>query len=483
MLHSLEFENFKSWGGRHRLDLGRITGLFGPNSSGKSSIIHLLLLLKQTVESPGSTVVLNFSDNTNEYIDFGSFVDIITDHDVHKPLSYSLDWTPRIFPRTYHEHSLASMVLSNTIQVIHGGKAEEVIVSRLAYKADARYGDDSDNISRTYNDRFSGLLLLELSRTNDGNFTADVFFQGCRVLDLPDVRKPTGLYRINRESRQDMMYELDCRYDNGIDRIPKSAKHKSGYALKDHLDEILEQAEYHTAQLFQDISYIGPLRSYPHRNYTWTGTIPGTVGHRGEQAMQVLLAEKPETSNAVSKWMRKLGIAESLSLEPVGHGARIWEALVEQQHGTTRVNLADVGFGVSQVLPVIVALLSAQPGSLVILEHPEIHLHPKIQSDLADLLIDIANTGEIQILLESHSEHLLARIQRRIAESSNGEGGMAPEDFRLYFCSLHEGKSQLTPLDVQRSGVIANWPADFFGDILEDRLALGGFSLKADNSA
>ena len=78
MLHSLEFENFKSWAGPHRLEFGRITGLFGANSSGKSSIIHLLLLLKQTVESPDSTLVLNFGGSPSEYIDFGSFKDIVT---------------------------------------------------------------------------------------------------------------------------------------------------------------------------------------------------------------------------------------------------------------------------------------------------------------------------------------------------------------------------------------------------------------------
>ena len=173
--------------------------------------------------------------------------------------------------------------------------------------------------------------------------------------------------------------------------------------------------------------------------------------------------------------MRKLGIAESLSLEPVGEGARIWEALVEQQAGETRVNLADVGFGVSQVLPVIVALLSAQPGSLVILEHPEIHLHPKIQSELADLLIDVANAGEIQILVESHSEHLLARIQRRVAEANRNGDGLTPDDVRLYFCELEQGRSKRRKLEMLPSGVITNWPRDFFGDMLAERMALSGF--------
>ena len=131
----------------------------------------------------------------------------------------------------------------------------------------------------------------------------------------------------------------------------------------------------------------------------------------------------------------------------------------------------------------IVALLSAPPGSLVILEHPELHLHPSAQSELADLLIEVASAGEIQILVESHSEHLLARIQRRIAESSRGNGSLAPEDVRLYFCEQREGRSTLTELVMQESGVITNWPPDFFGDMLAERMAMSGFYPKSDGRA
>ena len=263
------------------------------------------------------------------------------------------------------------------------------------------------------------------------------------------------------------------------------------------LESTIGRVENYATQLLRRIVYLGPLRDYPHRNYGWTGAIPATIGHRGEEAIQVLLAGASEKSSekrrkhtsparsatidAVTHWLRRLGIGESLSTQQVGRGARIWEARLHQHDGGAH-NLADVGFGVSQVLPVIVALLSAPRGSLVILEHPEIHLHPRVQSDLADLLIDIANTGEIQILLESHSEHLLARIQRRISESSGTDGGLKPEDIRLYFCEQLKGKSKLTSLEVQPSGVITNWPDDFFGDILAERMALSGFYPASEDS-
>ena len=406
MLKSLEFENFKSWGGRHRLEFGRITGLFGPNSSGKSSVFHLLLLLKQTVESPDSTVVLNFGGNPTDYVDFGSFIDIITDHDASKTLAYSLDWTLDGDKYSCHDHSVRRIYISSTIDLVPGNRGGEVVVSRLDYKADVGYPDGNlkTDTKASYRDISSGPFAIESSRDIHGAYTASVYFQGKTVFKSKDILNPIGPYRFNPNSIHEMMGDIFSRNYDGEGR----SKNVAGDSyIADVLDEVTEQAEHHTFQLLNRMVYLGPLRYYPRRNYTWTGVAPTTVGHRGEQAIQVLLAEKEATVEAVSKWMQRLGVSGEFSLRQAGEGSRIWEPLLELQNGSSNVNLVDVGFGVSQVLPVIVALLSARRGSLVILEHPDIHLHPSAQSALADLLIDISNTGDIQILVESHSEHLL----------------------------------------------------------------------------
>ena len=484
MLKSLEFSNLKSWGGPHRLDFGRITGLFGANSSGKSSIIHLLLLLKQTVESPDSTLVLNFGGTINEYVDFGSFVDIVTDHDSKRNISFSLQWTPNSAARL---RSSDHLVFASTIKAIQRRRGEEVVVNRLRYDVHVK-----PRFFPAYTQKFNGSVSMEATRGPRGGYTIQTILGDGTVFqpkrNLRDFG-PTGLHRIPAQAIQAIYHEMEKA---------SFAKDDDHFLTQYALNQILREAENGTTQLLQNIIYLGPLRDYPHRNYAWTGATPSTVGHRGEEAIQVLLAETLQRANtkrrkrgsrpsrsatieSVTHWLRRLGIAESLSLEQVGRGARIWEARLHQQDSNSQINLADVGFGVSQVLPVIVALLSAPPGSLVILEHPEIHLHPRIQSELADLLIDVAKSGEIQILLESHSEHLLARIQRRIAESSREKGGLSCEDVRLYFCEQRRGESSLRPLEVQSSGVITDWPRDFFGDILAERMALSGFPLKVDD--
>ena len=98
-------------------------------------------------------------------------------------------------------------------------------------------------------------------------------------------------------------------------------------------------------------------------------------------------------------------------------------------------------------------------GSTVILEQPEIHLHPLAQAGLADVIIQAVTHRKIQVILESHSEHLLLRLQRRIAEEA-----LASNDVKLYFCDAPKGVSTLTPLDLDLFGNILNWPERFMGD-------------------
>jgi predicted ATPase len=105
----------------------------------------------------------------------------------------------------------------------------------------------------------------------------------------------------------------------------------------------------------------------------------------------------------------------------------------------------------------------------VIIEQPELHLHPSVQASLADLFIAAITAREaseprgVQLLIESHSEHLLRRLQRRIAEEK-----VAPESVAMYVCEPDSAGSRIERLQVDEYGDILNWPPDFFGNELED---------------
>ena len=120
------------------------------------------------------------------------------------------------------------------------------------------------------------------------------------------------------------------------------------------------------------------------------------------------------------------------------------------------VNITDVGLGVSQVLPVLVALIVAEPGQLVYLEQPELHLHPRAQVALARVLADAAKRG-VRVVAETHSSLLLLGVQTLVAE-----GKLSPELVKLHwFTRREDGVTEVKSAEMDEVGAYGNWPEDF----------------------
>ena len=162
-----------------------------------------------------------------------------------------------------------------------------------------------------------------------------------------------------------------------------------------------------------------------------------------------------------------MGLIHSFKLQPIAEGRRDYEIVVKKTAESAEVLITDIGFGVSQLLPVLVLCYYVPEGSTLILEQPEIHLHPSVQADLADVFIDVIKNRNLQIIFESHSEYLLHRLQRRMAEE-----GLAKDQTALYFCRAEGESSQLEELALDEYGNISNWPKDFFGDSTGDLIAM-----------
>ena len=237
-------------------------------------------------------------------------------------------------------------------------------------------------------------------------------------------------------------------------------------------------------ELMRSVLHVGPLREPPRRTYLWSGEQHQHVGQRGERAVEAILAAgerrfnfKPKErlrplDELVAKRLKDMDLIESLEVRPIAAGRKEYEVLLRTSKSLPQVKLTDVGFGISQVLPVIVESLSVPPNSIVIFEQPEIHLHPKVQADLADVFIDAIHAREdgqsrnVQFIIESHSEHFLRRLQRRIAE-----GVLRPEDSALYFVHTEKAEARIEALKVDEFGNIKNWPRNFFGDEMADLVA------------
>jgi len=424
MITKLRAENFKSWKDTGELRLAPLTGLFGTNSSGKTSILQVLLLLKQTVERPSDWHnVLDFGD-AESLVDLGTFDDIIHEHRLDSKLNLSVSW---------------KLPQKMTIERPEGQGTVPLEIDALSFLTSIV--KDGHRVAL---DRF--------------RYTADGHRFGI-------ARNRQGQYRLEPANQDDSVPSPFRCY--GVRDGVSAAYH----ALFSHLKKALEQ-------LFYRIEYLGPLRQYPQRRYTWQGEHPPGVGYQGQQAIPALLAgrvqlltsksggERRSIDERILDWLQTMELIHSYALQPVRDKEKDYEFCVKMRMGGPEVQMADIGFGVSQILPVLILCYYVPEGSILILEQPEVHLHPKVQADLADVFIDVVKERNVQIILESHSEHLLRRLQRRIAEEEISEDKTA-----LYFCQIEDGTSAIERLDVDEYGNIRNWPQGFFGDEMGDLAA------------
>lgn len=220
----------------------------------------------------------------------------------------------------------------------------------------------------------------------------------------------------------------------------------------------------------RSIRYLGPLRAAPRSLHNFS-TSQLDIGINGEYVaavlhtnadQRVLLPEVGGSSrytdlkSALEYWLHQFGMTDSMHTEDWG---RLGISLkVSPPSMEEFVDLTSVGVGVSQILPVIVLCLLAEPGDLVILEQPELHLHPALQQELADFLLECTRSGR-QVLVETHSEHLINRFRRRITEDeSDGTQSLVS----LLFAEQHDGRTTFRESKINAYGGLSeDWPDGF----------------------
>jgi hypothetical protein len=206
------------------------------------------------------------------------------------------------------------------------------------------------------------------------------------------------------------------------------------------------------------------LRGNPERTYPVTGvggTFPGTFEKYVASVIAHWQTEKKEKLEALNRALDSLGLTYRIIAKPVAE-TRVELMVGRLAHGKREgendlVSVADVGFGVSQTLPVLVALLVAEPGQAVYLEEPEIHLHPRAQSQMAGVLADAAVRG-VRVIAETHSSILLRGIQTLVAT-----GKLSPELVKLHWFTRkpEDGSTEIHSADLDKQGAFGDWPEDF----------------------
>lgn len=248
-----------------------------------------------------------------------------------------------------------------------------------------------------------------------------------------------------------------------------------------HLLKLISLASHQLRVDFpKSIKYLRPLRNEPSAVYPFMDQEIGTnIGLKGEYTAAVLhsnknkrirypkpsLNKEHEFSWAISSatlqeachdWLSYLGVVKKV--ETADKGKLGYELQVKIADGDRPQDLTHVGVGVSQILPILVMCLLAEPDNILVLEQPELHLHPKVQSKLCDFFIAMSGSNR-QCLVETHSEYLINRLRLRIAQGTQER--IATES-PIYFIEKNDSASTIRKVEINRFGVIQDWPEDFF---------------------
>lgn len=217
------------------------------------------------------------------------------------------------------------------------------------------------------------------------------------------------------------------------------------------------------------VHHVSPLRFSPERYFLMdkisdSSTSLSTNGKR----ILSILDSQPSIRDEINLWLNKFDL--EVNTDDITH---IIQSIKITDNGLS-LDITDVGFGISQILPVILLSIIAKPGQLTVIEQPEIHIHPKMQSELADFFISQIVDKNKYFLIETHSEALLKRLRRRMAENnSNNTQGISKDQVSIHYVNKRTSKktgSHLNKIEISKSGAF-EWPKDFNDNDIEDTIA------------
>ncbi|MDB5159644.1 MAG: hypothetical protein JWR50_4351 [Mucilaginibacter sp.] len=460
MLTELDLTNFKRFS-RAKIGLRKINVLVGPNNSGKSSVIAALKILIQTLDSYDDQVPLLLNGPLGE---FGTYRDIVYRN--HRGRRLSIGLTAELSSRPFATASSRG--------------PDDSTVSAITYDMHFRYNTKQREIILDAVEVSGGSTeLLAMKASKDSARLTLERFDG-------HVIPPAIKAALSRDIRVRHFVPWPL-----VSRLGNSFSSNAGPAAdfsKEHINVDHTRAiQGYARGLFETLTssdYLGPARTSPQRTYLFNGERRSRIGVAGENMTTLLVKgvksnREPKTSvlDKVNDWLVRTQMARKVEISPISD--RHYEINVENFFTKEKQNIADVGYGHSQVLPILVGGYNMAKGSCFLVEQPELHLHPKAQSELGDFFLDLYNEG-VQSIIETHSEHLILRLQQHIAARN-----ISSDDVAFFYIQNSADAStpcthvtlchDITRLDLDGKGAfIGEWPGGFFPERLQEarKLAL-----------
>jgi predicted ATP-dependent endonuclease of OLD family len=517
MLTQLSLGNYKAFE-KASVNIRPITILLGANSVGKSSIIQLFLMLQQT----GKTGLKSYKSALKlygGYVNLGDPINLFRKRDKSKPLSFSFNIKSRFlgeFLKSDYFESFKETFLRIPMFFPIKGFSEirnkplknkedfskildtilDVITkdtTKIDFKREIRWflGNRHDlyfpeptrankksfvetfeffsNISKAIkSDNFD--ISYDLSLNDNNSLVISRFTVKQDALLLIEMVN-TGQVTISSDFiklTKDEEHEVNKLFiaENTIFSSFSSIRGDSQADVSLKASVVVQiinifQRELNKEFSEDNINYVSPLRAHPKRYYMLDkAKLNLTLDTLDGDAIAEVLKDNTGITKSVNQWLKNFGV----EVDVQGFKEVIHHLIVKQNN--IDLDITDVGFGISQILPVIIQGFLSSNNSTTIIEQPEIHLHPKMQADLADLFIDIVKkTKGKKLVIETHSEYLLKRLRRRISE-----GLISPDDVSICLFSP-QTKSKgavIENLEIAEKGFF-DWPVDFYGgEILKD---------------
>lgn len=444
MFTSIRLRNFKSYKDSAAISLAPLTVIVGQNNAGKSSILHAILMLKQTLQDKAAGAALITS---GPFAELGGFRELLHGKELgpQKTITIELGTPP---------HGLEMMLPK--------GKAKLDLATELS-------------VSFSFAASANRIRVDAVKLSQGNNVVIDVKRAGA-IWEAAILTKAA-----KKHGRLDFFHFLP-RFQI-TSRTPKNEK---SVMLALSLSFFLHMHVQVWSQIFEQVRHIAPLR-LPVPWFGMLGRTPSSdLGAGGENLVHVLADEtqkgkaQKQVVKLVDEWVSKrFAMLKKLRLVNVDRAGTVRSLVGDETNGFKGINVAAMGEGLSQMLPIVARVLMGRPGECLLVEQPEIHLHPRAQADLADLFVDnVRRSKDKQYIVETHSEHLLLRVRRRVAE-----GRISPDKVAVLYVERLGKETAVRRLQLNGKGHFDDWPEGFFEEGYREALKLAEASMAARGKA
>lgn len=442
-LKRIRVKNFKCFSEEVEIELSKLTLLTGANSTGKSSLMYSVLGALQSPRFP-----FEYSAN-GRYVNMGNFTEMVFRHDKSLPIEIAFSLLEDGVPYDIE-----------TIWINGETNDQAVLYKYSAHSTDFDFSIIQNKVGQD-NDYY---LSLDYRPNNDDGkhgFILDLL--------LDDLRQIAEYYKSENQSEEFLKEIFDgydkrttvenelFKFDAKGGSCPENPRASFAFSI---VNRLLVDALHH----YQDkMNFISSYRLPAERIYLEESLENGKIQASGKGFVNQLLHWRENDRQyyeALIGVMRSMGVLYDIEPERIGGGQfRVGVAI--HKSGPMAL-LSDVGFGISQLLPVIVGDIELGKESTLFAAQPEIHLHPNAQANYADYLVDQINNGN-NYIIETHSEYLLNRLRLAIVK-----GELKEDDIRVYYLSQELDSTRVFPVQFTKSGQILGAPKDFFETYMLD---------------